>query len=257
MKSIIDVKEVQNHVIEPYRFKVLGGAKVVESSAEEKKEEQNLQEREDILEQPVQPVPQDNQFVEELLKKSDELSSNLIKLQMQIEKQEAEFERRLQNELEKERQSSYEEGYKKAKEELEQVAKEAKEKYFYSINKLEDESKKHEEFLKKLENELSSVAVEIAKEVIVKELKSSSSDIAIALSKALIEELKDAKKIKLKVNPKDYEALKEVYSNLEHIFVDSDVAISEGGVVVLSDIGNLDGNITTRLEKVKNLINNG
>jgi len=69
--------------------------------------------------------------------------------------------------------------------------------------------------------------------------------------------LKDAKSIKLKVNPKDLESLKERYSTIENIRVDGDSAITEGGVVVLSDAGNLDGNISTRLEKVKNLIENG
>ena len=112
-------------------------------------------------------------------------------------------------------------------------------------------------FLKQVESELSSTAIEVAREVILKEIKHSSSDIAAALSKKLIEELKDAKTIKLKVNPSDYEALNEIYSTLENIRVDSDSAITKGGVVVLSDVGNLDGNISTRLEKVKNLIENG
>ncbi len=61
----------------------------------------------------------------------------------------------------------------------------------------------------------------------------------------------------MKVSPKDYESLKEVYSTIENIRVDSDSAITEGGVIILSDAGNLDGNISTRLEKVKNLIENG
>jgi len=93
--------------------------------------------------------------------------------------------------------------------------------------------------------------------VILKEVKHSSSEIASELSKNLMEELKDAKNIKLKVNPKDYDALKEIYSSIENIRVDSDSAITEGGVVILSDVGNLDGNIYTRLDKVKNLIENG
>lgn len=257
MKTIIETNEVKEHMIEPYRFKVLGGAKLVETSEEDVVDNSNIEQEVVPIEQEVIKQENDNKFVEELLKKSDELSSNLIKLQMQIEKQESEFERRLQSELERERQSSYENGYNKAKEELEVSIKEIKDKYLNSFKKLEEESKKQENFLKKLEEELSSVAIEVAKEVIAKEVKESSASIAKELSKVLMEELKDAKKIKLKVNPKDFEDIKSVYSDIEHISVDSDSAISEGGVVVLSDVGNLDGNIKTRLEKVKNLIDNG
>jgi len=147
--------------------------------------------------------------------------------------------------------------YQKAKDDLEAETKEVKDKFLNSINILEVEAQKGNDFLKQVENDLSSTAVEVAREVILKEIKHSSSDIAAALSKKLIEELKDAKTIKLKVNPSDYEALNEIYSSRENIRVDSDSAITKGGVVVLSDVGNLDGNISTRLEKVKNLIENG
>jgi flagellar assembly protein FliH len=260
MKNIIENGDAKSHTIEPYHFKVLGGVSNVHEPEEVKNISEPVQD-EVVKETPNEPVmqvdEQQNKFIEELLKKSDELSTNIIKLQMQIEKQEEEFNNRLQNELEREAQSSYEKGYQKAKEDLEAVTKEAKDKFLNSINTLETESKKGDEFLKQVENELSSTAVEIAKEVILKELKNSSSDIAAALSKKLIEELKDAKNIKLKVNPADYEALNEIYSNIENIKVDSDSAITKGGVVILSDVGNLDGNISTRLEKVKNLIENG
>ncbi|HIP30802.1 MAG TPA: flagellar assembly protein FliH, partial [Sulfurospirillum arcachonense] len=182
---------------------------------------------------------------------------NIIKLQMQIEKQEEDFSNRLKNDLERESQNAYEKGYQKAKDDLEAETKEVKDKFLNSINILEVEAQKGNDFLKQVENDLSSTAVEVAREVILKEIKHSSSDIAAALSKKLIEELKDAKTIKLKVNPSDYEALNEIYSSRENIRVDSDSAITKGGVVVLSDVGNLDGNISTRLEKVKNLIENG
>jgi len=262
MRNVIDTKVANEHKIEPYRFKVLGGANSVYEEeippdiAQIKKENEEI-----IVKKVVEPVikedEQQNKFIEELLKKSDELSSNIVKLQMQVEKQEVEFQNRLTNELDRESKNSYEKGYKIAQEELLSGVEEIKQKYYNSINILEDEAKKGNEFLKKIENELSQTAVEVAKEVILKEIKHSSSEIAIALSKSLMEELKDAKSIKLKVSPKDYSALKEIYSSIENVTIDSDSAITEGGVVVLSDVGNLDGNISTRLEKVKNLVENG
>ena len=264
MKNIIDNKAVKNHTIEPYRFKVLGGVgnlhepeELVAVKEDDSEIIHNESQKKEEIEAAVQIDEQQNRFIEELLKKSDELSSNIIKLQMQIEKQEEDFNNRLKNELERESKNAYDKGYQKAKTDLETGINEVKSKFLNSINILEEESKKGNDFLKRIESELSSTAIEVAREVILKEIKHSSSDIATALSKKLVEELKDAKSIKLKVNPSDYEALNELYSTIEHIRVDSDSAITEGGVVFLSDAGNLDGNISTRLEKVKNLIENG
>lgn len=262
MKSIINDKNIDNHVVEPYRFKVLGGCKV--TNVEE--EETVVSAPTPVKEEPVQDVPsvvaspiveEQNGFIEELLKKSDELSSNIIKLQMQIEKQEDDFKNRLQTELTLKAETSFQEGYQKAKEELDQSVSELKQKFLNSINLLDEESKKSGEYLTKIEHQLSDTAIEVAKEVILKELKNSSSDVAIALSKKLIEDLKDAKNVKVKVHPKDYQSLSEVYSSIDNIRVESDTSITEGGVVILSDVGNLDGNISTRLDKVKNLIENG
>jgi len=111
-----------------------------------------------------------------------------------------------------------------------------------------------EERLAKLETDMSVTAFEIAKEVIKKEVSLSSTQIAASLSKALLKEVKDAIKIELRVNPKDLDALKELYSEDEKIKVTSDDAITLGGVVILSDVGNLDGNLAMRLEKVKYLL---
>lgn len=254
------MKNSDEHSIEPYHFKVLGGANILpesESILPEAIKEVPPAPKEKVIKEEVIKQDANNLFVEKLLKKSDELSSNIIKLQMQIEKQEVEFQKRLTNDIKRESDNSFQKGYDKAKNDLQQTVNEIKEKFLNSINILEEQAKNSDEYLKKIEADLSSTAVEIAKEVILKELKQSSSEIAKALSQKLIEELKDAKNIKLKVNPKDFEALKENYSNIENIRVDSDLSIAEGGVVVLSDVGNLDGNLSTRIEKVKNLIQIG
>ncbi len=255
MRNIIDPKRAKDHTVEPYHFKVLSASKEETVAAEEKVEDKPSKE---VVNKPVVQIDeQQNRFIEELLKKSDELSSNIIKLQMQIEKQEADFNNRLESELKREAQSAYEKGYQKAKNDLEEDMKTLKNRFLDSIKTMDSEVKKGNEALKQFENELSSAALEVAKEVILKELKESSSSIASALSKKLVEELKDAKSIKLKVNPKDYEALTKAYTDIANISVESDGAIMEGGVVVLSDVGNLDGNIMTRLEKVKSLVRNG
>jgi len=264
IKNIVNTDEFEDHSVEKYRFKVLGGASNIneqipkEEIIQDNVKAKELEEQLEVISSPNIEVKSDeqSQFIEELLKRSDELSSNIIKLQMQIEKQDTSFEERLQNELKREGESSYEKGYQKGKEELLASVEDIKAKYFNSINVLEEECKKSDEYLKKIESELSSTAIEVAKEVISLEVKNSSSDIAIALSKKLIEELKDAKNIELKVNPKDLESLKNEKFEIENLKISSDLSITEGGVIVLSDAGNLDGNLSTRVGKVKNLIEN-
>ena len=57
-----------------------------------------------INSEPIQNIEEErpntveSTFIEELLKKTDELSGNIVKLQMQIENQESEFKIRLENE---------------------------------------------------------------------------------------------------------------------------------------------------------------
>jgi len=259
--NIIDKTQVDDHAVQRYRFKVLG-SNLTDTT-------QSVQFGEDISALPddaLKKVPDEivtitrieegaqNQFIEELLKKTDELSSNVVKLQIQIEKQEQDFNKRLTEELTRERENSYAQGYQKAKEEGEAAISEVKSHYLKSIMHLDTLYKSLDEHLSKMETEISLTAFEIAKEVIQKEVSSSSSQVAVALAKALLKEVKEAVKIELKVNPKDLETLKELYSNEEKIKVTSDDAITLGGVVILSDIGNLDGNLAMRLDKVKYLL---
>ena len=258
--NIIDKQQIDDHSIQRYRFKVLGSNLVEGQSYADEEESSSMVK--DVLAEPIfdEVIPKSrldegqNLFVEELLKKTDELSSNIIKLQMQIEKQELEFSNRLNEELKRERESSYSLGYQKAKEESEVQGQEVKSRYLKSINHVETLYKQMEDVMSKVESDIIETACEIAREVIKKEVKTSSAQIAQTLSKELIKELKEASKIEIKVNPRDFETLQESYSKDEKIKVTADDSITLGGVVVLSDIGNLDGNLSMRLEKVKYLI---
>ena len=261
--NIINKEHVEAHTVQRYRFKVLGsGISDVQASStiEEELSKDPFESTDEVSlvnEIPkILRVEESSQhiFVEELLKKTDELTTNVVKLQLQIEKQESEFNQRLNEELKRERDSAHVQGYQKAKEELEGALSEVKSRYLKSINQLETLSVNIEEKLLKIESEMSATAFEIAKEVIKKEVTLESGQIAVLLSKELLKELKDASKIELKVNPKDLEMLKELYANNEKIKVSADDAITLGGVVLLSDAGNLDGSLAMRLEKVKYLI---
>ncbi|MCF6173916.1 MAG: flagellar assembly protein FliH [Campylobacteraceae bacterium] len=255
MDNVIEKQELDKHTIQRYRFKVLGSS----LQEEEEAEDLNIQEKQSKVIVPIEKtevIQDENKFIEELLKKSDELSSNIIKLQMQIEKQESDFNARLEAEILRQKEISVNEGYKKAKLELEDGFKASIENYKNSAQKLDEKLKEIDGFLKKIENDVANTAVEVAKEVVKKEISNSSSAVAVALSKELIEELKDANKINIKVNPSDFETLNEVYKDNEKVKIEADKAISKGGVILLSENGNLDGNISQRFEKVKYLLQN-
>ena len=289
MKSSVITSETSPaHFIENYRFKVLGSNERAQDSAPVLIEENNLSEElnEQNLEQggenftpQSQPVHQmqpnmqnhfapqsqnsqahqpgfDSSFVEELLKKTDELSSNIIKLQMQIENQESEFAKRLEAEIARAKEDGKNEGIAQTNAANEAKIKELEAKFSASAAKLDEQYAKFDEFLKKSEDELGQTAIKIAKEVIEKEVSSASSQIAHHLANSLIKELSDVKNIEIRVNPEDSDYLKEQFSKNERVKVSADDAISKGGVVIISEGGNIDATMQTRLEKLKMLVNN-
>ncbi|ELK5644145.1 flagellar assembly protein FliH [Campylobacter jejuni] len=270
--NVISGGASDQHVVEGYRFKVIsefdnhtGEKKHTQTPDEENanislndeklvEENQVIASTQAVMETQI-PTFQPS-FVEDLLKKIDEMSSNIIKLQMQIESQENEFNNRLNSELENAKEKFAKEGYGKAKEEFQKELSDFKDKYLKSIAKLDNACENLENFIEKNEKELADTAIDIAKEVILKELELNSSKIAYALAKDLIGELKGASVIELKVNAEDYEYLKEQFDQNAHIKISLDDAISKGSVVIISDAGNIESNLNSRLAKIKKMVNN-
>ncbi|HEF3808990.1 flagellar assembly protein FliH [Campylobacter jejuni] len=270
--NVISSGASDQHVVEGYRFKVISE---FDNHTDEKKHTQTPdEENANISLNDEKPVEENHaiastqavmetqiptfqpSFVEDLLKKTDEMSSNIIKLQMQIESQENEFNNRLNSELENAKEKFAKEGYEKAKEEFQKELSDFKDKYLKSIAKLDNACENLENFIEKNEKELADTAIDIAKEVILKELELNSSKIAYALAKDLIGELKGASAIELKVNAEDYEYLKEQFDQNAHIKISLDDAISKGSVIIISDAGNIESNLNSRLTKIKKMVNN-
>lgn len=263
--NVISGGTSEQHVVEGYRFKVISEF----ASEQEKINNQNISpstSTPNLEQEEVQASPEENitpatpafqpSFVEDLLKKTDEMSSNIIKLQMQIESQENEFNNRLNTELENAKEKFAKEGYEQAKLEFQKELQDLKEKYLKSIAKLDTVCENLENFIEKNEKELADTAIDIAKEVVLKELELGSSKIAYALAKELVSTLKGASSIELKVNAEDYDYLKEQFSQNTHIKVSLDDAISKGSVVILSDAGNIESNLNARLTKIKKMVGN-
>ncbi|EOI0503888.1 flagellar assembly protein FliH [Campylobacter coli] len=271
--NVISGGTSDQHVVEGYRFKVISE---FDNHTEEKQHHPQISNEENIITsskdenptnesqtpapsqvvQEVQTPAFQPSFVEDLLKKTDEMSSNIIKLQMQIESQESEFNNRLNSELENAREKFSKEGYEQAKAEFEKELNDLRDKYLKSVSKLEEACTNLNVFIEKNEKELADTAIDIAKEVILKELENNSSKIAYALAKDLINELKGAGSIEIKVNSVDYNYLKEHFSENSHIKITLDDAISKGSIIILSDSGNIESNLNARLIKIKKMVNN-
>ncbi len=273
--SVIRNEKIQKHNVEPYRFKVLSSSladETIQDNVEPLSQDLSANIEQTPTNPPIQepikaPEPtqqeptksdeqntaQDN-FVEKLLKKTDELSSENIKLQMRLENKEAEFEKTLQEQSALAKEEGEKAGEARANEKFNEKLLDLQTQYSRSISLLEEEVQKLNDFIKKNESELANVAIDIAKEVIQKELTQDSSKIAKSLAVSLLKELETDTQKQIKVNPKDYEYLKESFTNDKLIEVKQDDAISQGGVIILSPSGNIEGTITKRMDKIKQMM---
>ena len=259
MANIITDKNMGTHTVDKYNFKVLPSSKT-EPEVKEKASifeepnstsSENLETKESEIDASAMSSSSKDSLIESLMKKTDDMSSNFIKLQMKLESMTEEHDK----EIELVKKESFEEGIEAGKKQIledsEQNIAKGMEQFSTSVSTLEKSAKEFESALEGIKKELITAAIDIAKEVISIELHESSNAIATVLSSELIKELQSASKIKLKVNPKDHGAISEHVGSMEHIEVISDSAISIGGVVAISDAGNIDAEISKRFERVK------
>ncbi len=272
METVISPDKISGHVIQKYQFKVLAvenGATSLVSQGQECGEVQNYRfetmdapQNETKIDEGVEEQKEENEvlessrddFVEQLLKKADELSDKLIKMQMQMEKQQSVFDAR----LEEERKQAYDEGVEAGKiacqEESEAQIAALRERFAQAVVKLEESREQLMKKIDTIEEELIETALDLARQVVVKEVERDSQEVAYRLAKLLLTEVKEASSITLKVNPKDYDYLKEHLAPSANLEIVSDEAVSEGGVVILSDVGNIDGEIMARFERIKEAV---
>lgn len=253
MDVVIPQGHAAEHTISKYQFKILSslsGSSIGEASHE--MHHTITEEVPAIIERRREggASPKD-ELIESLLKKADEMSSNVIKMQMRIEAMQEEHAAA----LEEARKAGYEEGILAgiAQEKASSDSMEAKahDQLSQSIKTLENAAQEFRVALDSIQKELSHTALEIAKEVIGIETSEHSFKIAAKLSSDLIEELKDASSITLRVNPADHGYISEKVGSLNHVEVLSDRAISPGGVVAISNAGNIDSEIKKRYERLK------
>jgi len=258
MASVINNENMDNHIVEKYGFKVLSSGQnsspVVEKASvfepEHSKDEHPGRRESDVDSSALSNSSKDS-LIESLMKKTDDMSSNFIKLQMKLESMTEEHQREMALAKEESFNEGVEAGKKQAIEDGALSRSSGLEQFATSVSTLEKTAKEFDTALEGIKKELMSAAIDIAQEVVSIEIGENSSSIATVLSSELIKELQSASKITLKVNPKDHGTISEHVGSMEHIEVVSDSAVSEGGVIALSDAGNIDAEISKRFERVK------
>ena len=266
MQKILSPKELDKHVVLKYNFKKLEHnteqkdiQKTVNISPNTKEVEGADKITQEAYINPSKEMSnvisrleeQNKTFANSLLKKIDELSSMLAKSEIKFEKQENEFKERLKAENDKAYLNGKEDGKKELKEETKAELDTLKAQILHSIEKIKTTADDFIKISANMEKELVDAALDIAKEVIAKEVEKNSAKIAHSLASELIKNVKEAMKIKIKVNPEDLDYLKEKFSTNDIIEILPDSAIARGGIIIQSDAGNVDGTIATRLQNVK------
>lgn len=238
------------HVIKKYEFQSMD--KKLEAqiapAMEEKgiytpKEESRKIEGMDFLQEQLSRTLEENQKIFQKL----EFFQDLLQKQNQIDPAI----------LEELKQSSFQQGYNQAeqklREDLQSKVLEQKEKMIFAIQELERVAQNLQEQVVQIRDDLSSIALDLAKEVILKEVQEHGSKIALMIASELLKPLEKSANITLKAHPLDLPLLQEKLT-LSNITFEADVLVGRGGVIVISPNGNLDGSILSRYKNLKRSI---
>ena len=101
-----------------------------------------------------------------------------------------------------------------------------------------------------METKLLKTSISIAQKIISIEIGENSASIAKQTITHLLHKIKSATKIKIHLNPKDYEILKNDLNLEKFIELVEDANVTIGGVVIASDLGNFDGNIEAKVNSM-------
>lgn len=271
IEKIIRANQLQNTRINSYGFKPLStidesddefqmGIVLKPQHYQENIETQVIQQDKSSLDENIDIIHNETEekenFIESLMKKIDDLSTSLIKMEMQLEKQQGEFNTMLKDESERAFKEGFSQGESQTLQTHQSEVEQLRRNFSESMMRLAQSQLAFEEKTHTLEKELVLTSLSIAKEVIVSEVHENSSNIAFSLATTLLKEVSGAANVTLRVNPKDYDFVKAglTTQHFESLNIIPDNVISQGGVIVYSDSANIDGTIMTRFENIKNSI---
>lgn len=161
----------------------------------------------------------------------------------------------LQDELNKAKKKSYDEGFQKGKAEAEKNSKkvyEASEKeYWDTLKKNMDEVRKEidsiKDFTESVDKELPNLVLNFVKSVIGEERK-INDELVISLIKNNLSKLEGLQDIVFYVNPEDLESVKKHFSDFD---IESEKDVKKGSFKVKTKIGEIDFDIDLLISDLK------
>jgi flagellar assembly protein FliH len=280
LSTVINGHNIDRYTVDTYHLKVLKcdlpdlkavdpgvvhkGSKTFETIDEERAKDSTKQQSAQPVEQEPQaeeipvgdnlePVVNEShdELIESLLKKADDFSSKLLKAEMELEN----FKEESATKEATIREAAFKEGQESAMQEASHQAEQLQASVLNQMQtSIESLTKASAEFgtaLHKVEEELVSAALEIAKEVIVKELDEHANEIALKLASSLMKEIDKKSEIVLKVHPNQLETFNTALVSNKNVTVQADKAVSDGGVIIQSQMGTIETDIMQRFEHIK------
>lgn len=246
--NFITEDEVQRHIIKKYEFRNID--KELEAQIAPSMQENGIYIPQEESKKSIEGIEVLKDQLAEILDKNHKISQSIEILQQQMQKSNED-----PNLLEEIKTSSFQQGFlegkTKAQEELTQDLESQKEKMIYAIKSLEEEAQKMQTQIQKIKNDLNVIALDLAREVILKEVEENSAKIALLIANELLGQMEKDTQITIKVHPVDFSYLQEKLSDHQKIILQPDISVGKGGVVILSTQGNFDGSILARYKNLK------
>ncbi len=244
-KSVISSNELDAHTMNKYDFKTITKQEI--DSHKQKRDDEENDDKPNKAQVAMIESSLEKELIDKLLQKSDDLSATL----KGFEERFAELQAQASEREKAAKEEGIKEGQMMVNLELKNSIESEREKIASSVNKLDSAIDCAKEQIAKLESELSSIALDIAKEVIIKEVSEESAKVAASIAKELLKSMSGNLDVVIKVNPADFEFLNNLAKGKENIKIKSDDAIAKGGVVIISENGNIDGSIMSRYKLLK------
>ena len=244
-KSVISSNELDAHTMNKYDFKTITKQEI--DSHKQKRDDEDNDDKPNKAQVAMIESSLEKELIDKLLQKSDDLSATL----KGFEERFAELQAQASEREKAAKEEGIKEGQMMVNLELKNSIESEREKIASSVNKLDSAIDGAKEQIAKLESELSSIALDIAKEVIIKEVSEESAKVAASIAKELLKSMSGNLDVIIKVNPADFEFLNNLAKGKENIKIKSDDAIAKGGVVIISENGNIDGSIMSRYKLLK------
>lgn len=246
-------------------------SELLEEEAETEKEEEAEAEASNIVVIPTVEVKKETRppETEEELFSQPEVEIDTTELIEAAERQAAEIIQNAQREAKKliEESKLYcqsamsqaeREGFVQGKEMgIEAGKKEAAEMIGAAKDLMDQIIKERELILKNAEPEIAQLAIKIAEKIISAEV-STKPEVVKSMVKAVVEKIRDREQVTIRVSPADADAVRnnrEVYAKLvdglKHLEIVSDPKVERGGCIIETNLGNVDGRISTQLSSLE------